>query len=1259
MRRRCTKSVVGRHLCVWPLLAAPAVLTWHELLRCPATAAQSTGVESGEGGRSGSRAQTPEDKSRLDELRGLIRKMCAAGNFDDALAPAKEVVELCRRQHGDDGLDTADALRRLETVAAIVALPLGRQSELAETYAADEQRQELHRQGKYDLALQLAREQLKTRERLLGQEHQDTLVAVSETGELLRVLGREEEAEPLVRRAFKGTRRVLGEEHLGTLVCLNNMATFLGSRGKHAEAEPLFRQGLDTLRRVHGDEHPTTLMVMNNFAMLLLNSQGRAAEAEALLRETLDLQRRILGGEHVHTLMSITNVGWALFHQGKFGEAEALFRQAWEGRGRTLGEEHPETTAAMSNVAEALVIQGRLSEAEPIARLALQTLRRSLGDDHPATLTSLTTLTRLMRGQGRLAEATLLMERILSICSTSLGKDHPRTISAMNNMAVLYDRSGQPGKAEHLYRETLGLRRTVYGNEHPETLRTMNNLAYFLADAGRYDEARSLNTQAMEVRRRVLGDEHPDTLHSMNSLAVLFRKQGRYSEAETLLREAVETGQRVLGEDHPDLLRWLNHLSVLLAARGSYVEAVAVAEEAAGTFERVRLAASSTGLGRAGLTGLRSPLPQLTACLLRIGKPLEAWKRWESNLARGLLDAVSAHSLRPLSPGEFEEERVLLGQLVAASERIQSVASEDGGDEAHAVMQRVRRERDALISEHAAMQRRLEDKYGVAAGRVHELAHIQRRLPEDAAILTWVDVEGDPLSANPGGEHWACVVRRQGEPVWVELVGSGVDGLWTDTDSQRCKLVREALSTRQSTPPNLQRDLALLYGQRVAPVEAHLAGVRRLIVLPAGWMAGVPVEALTQEYVVTYSPSGTMHAWLHDQTHAPREKSGTSARLLALGDPIFAERGDATATAAVPTPPDFGVYVAAVAPDSNAANHGLEGGDVLLRYGRHRLATLAELDSVMASAATRDGAQPGATIPIAVWRGGRELELGVAPGRLGVRLSDQPAREAVGARLRLDSVLAATRSAPVTRLPGTRVEVEAIARLLERSDGKEGHFDTTILLGSAAAEEKLVELAASGGLAEYSIVHLATHGVIDDDVAMRSALILSQTRPFDSGNSPKANEGVFDGRLTAEQIVRTWHLDADLVTLSACGTASGIAPGGEGFLGFAQALFIAGARNLVLSLWTVDDVSTAILMEDFYRNLLVQRMPMAVALHRAKAKLRKMTRSEVENRVRNFDGLSRDGSVSARAGSSRLQLTTDRPFEHPYYWAPFILIGPG
>ncbi len=119
-------------------------------------------------------------------------------------------------------------------------------------------------------------------------------------------------------------------------------------------------------------------------------------------------------------------------------------------------------------------------------------------------------------------------------------------------------------------------------------------------------------------------------------------------------------------------------------------------------------------------------------------------------------------------------------------------------------------------------------------------------------------------------------------------------------------------------------------------------------------------------------------------------------------------------------------------------------------------------------------------------------------------------------------------------------------------------------------------------------------------------MILTQTGLPDPLEQALNHKPVFDGRLTVREIQHDWNLNADLVTLSACETALGREAGGEGFVGFTQALLMSGARSVCLSLWKVDDTATALLMTRFYQNMLGKRpglskpMPKAEALGEAK-----------------------------------------------------------
>ena len=196
----------------------------------------------------------------------------------------------------------------------------------------------------------------------------------------------------------------------------------------------------------------------------------------------------------------------------------------------------------------------------------------------------------------------------------------------------------------------------------------------------------------------------------------------------------------------------------------------------------------------------------------------------------------------------------------------------------------------------------------------------------------------------------------------------------------------------------------------------------------------------------------------------------------------------------------------------------------------------------------------------------------------------------------------AERGFSLTRLPYTRAEVLGISKLYPASQRQ-------VYLGEQAREETV----KSEKLDEYHYIHFASHGFIDEIQPARSGILFSR----DSHSTE-------DGVLQMGEIMRL-KLNADLVALSACSTGLGKLVNGEGILGLTRAFFYAGARNVTVSLWNVNDSSTSALMKAFYVNL---------------------------NR-----GLSKGAAL--RQAKLTLLRGKDATWSHPYYWAAFILVGEG
>jgi CHAT domain-containing protein len=143
--------------------------------------------------------------------------------------------------------------------------------------------------------------------------------------------------------------------------------------------------------------------------------------------------------------------------------------------------------------------------------------------------------------------------------------------------------------------------------------------------------------------------------------------------------------------------------------------------------------------------------------------------------------------------------------------------------------------------------------------------------------------------------------------------------------------------------------------------------------------------------------------------------------------------------------------------------------------------------------------------------------------------------------------------------------------------------EARVILGALPGERKLLflgfdatrDLAMAGRLSSFRILHFATHGRPNLEVPASSAVVLSR---YDAQGRRR------DGRLQARDI-ESLDLSADLVVLSACGTALGQEIPGEGLVGLTQAFFSAGAPRVVVTLWNVGDRSSVRLMQTFYTGL--------------------------------------------------------------------------
>jgi len=194
----------------------------------------------------------------------------------------------------------------------------------------------------------------------------------------------------------------------------------------------------------------------------------------------------------------------------------------------------------------------------------------------------------------------------------------------------------------------------------------------------------------------------------------------------------------------------------------------------------------------------------------------------------------------------------------------------------------------------------------------------------------------------------------------------------------------------------------------------------------------------------------------------------------------------------------------------------------------------------------------------------------------------------------------ARRGYQLERIPATAAEVKGIVSLFSSPQAR-----TKTLIGLDATKEQLLRT----DLTQYDFIHFATHGILPVESGIKEpALVLSY-----DGQSKS------DMLLTLSDILKL-KLQAKLVVLSACNTGSGRVTKAEGVVSLGSAFLAAGSESVLMSLWDVSDTSTALLMKEYYKNLL--------------------------------SGKSKVESLAA----AREEIVS-KGYDNPFFWAPFILTG--
>jgi tetratricopeptide (TPR) repeat protein/CHAT domain-containing protein len=1089
---------------------------------------------------------------------------------------------------------------------------------------------------------------------LFGEEDADTSMLLNTLGDIYTRLGDYAKAKAHLERSLAISTKIWGEGHPYTASSFNNLGSLHTELGDYAKAKEYFERSLALFLKNFGENHPDTVSTINNLGSLYIET-GDNVKAKEYHERALAARVKLFGEKHPKTANSLNNLGLTYSRLGDYTKAEQYYKQALAVKLEMSGE-HPETANSLDNLGSLYAERGdyvRAKEhheraltiflkffgeenehtAESISSLgsffltlgdhikakehyerALAIRVKIFGEEHVRTADSLNNLGRVYFTFGNHAKAKEYYEHALEIKLKILGVNHPKVGNSFNNLGGMYEKLGEYAQAKENYERALMIHLKNSGEEHPDVADVFHNLGGIYIDLGDYEKAIEYYGRALTIREKLFGKEHADTVGSLGSLGGVYLDLGEYAKAKEYYARALATQLKIFGEEHADVASFLNNMGLTCIGLKDYAEAEEYLKRALAIRQNI------FGGNHADIA---ASLGNLGILYSYLGDYLKAKGYYEHALIIYLNTQEGMQSINVASPlynlGHCYE---FMGSKEAATfykklavNRIQSTRARITNLE-KSLQKSFIQSRDFLYHDLVDLlveQGRIAEAQQVLAMLKEEefFDFIRRDAQTDPRITaaSYTDLEKDEVERFQEIAKQLFTLNKEREELLKKRKFVS-DGEWNSSDdAKRLTAIRDDLSLVNEV---FQKFLAALE-TKLKSNEGHedeIAALKNL-------------EAIKNN--------------LHEMGHG-----AVLIHTIAVPERVWL----------LLTTPDFQLAIESPIPREELFKKILTFRECLENRG-DVLPVAKELYDVLVAPVAEDLEKAGARtlmfsldgalryIPIAALHDGEKW----LAEKYAVTVYTEAARNNLKAERAANewrvAGMGVTKAYPeFSALPNVRFELESIIR---RGNAGEEIFG---LPGTIRLDEEFTESTFADALDEGTpVVHIASHFRFNPGTIVDSFLLLG------------------DGaHLTLEDInYKDFRFGrVDLLTLSACDTAMGTGRDGgagrevEGLGVLAQT---RGTKSVMATLWRIADESTGVFMSRFYTLLQQEGMTKAEALRQAQVEFiegktgdgAKGESGSKRNRGRMLDADTRDDKEA---------LSSLPPnYRHPYFWAPFILMG--
>ena len=915
----------------------------------------------------------------------------------------------------------------------------------------------------------------------------------------------------------------------------------------------------------------------------------------------------------------LNDCGYEFRHDGDYARAERVFAAALDMAKRR--SDWSARAIALDGYGSTLVTLGQPDRAEPLLQDSFA-ISEELGDRDGMADAS-TQLGHLRTMRARYDEAREFHLRSFTLWE-AIGNRRGMAV-ALNNVGATYQSVGDyVSAADYFQRSLTGLEQL---GDQLRSATVIDNLARISRILGDYASGLALSQRAFEIRRGL--NDKDGIARSLTSLSESYRAQGNYTAALKSLQQSLELFTAI-GYAHA-IAETLNNIAVVYEAQGNYAQAA--------TYLRKSLAINDAKVGSPSLTAeIRTHLgevflgqgdPGHAVASLQRSLAISARQGFEPQAADARLVLGRAYAARrQLGPAAQAFRRVLqfrdtAGDRSGRAEALVALADVERRSGRYTIALTLATDAQALAEEME-----LVDVQWLAltvAGRID----VALARPADArnAFEQAIDVVEDLRAQNPGDEEtrrqfFADRLAPYHERIELALATHHTADAFYFAERSRARALLDVMRsdrmpvTKAMTAPERTREVELRTSLNSVNSEVLLAA--RAVPRDEARLAALKGKRDARRLAYEAFRSGlyAAHPELQvDRGAAPVVRAPEAQHLLPGSSAAIVEfvagptrthafvitRTGIRAFRLPGTTSALGVQVRRFR--DQLAHRDLRAGDSARALYDMVLGPMrASLHGITELIVVPDGILWDLPFQALQPATGRYL---IEDAAISYAPSVTVLREAMRRRaepLTAPALLAFANPAGSDPLPETETEVAQTAEAYGPS--------SRVYLGADASEGRWKSEAP-----KYGVLHLATHGVLDNASPLYSHLLLARPGPGDRE----------DGVLEAWELMNM-QLRAELVVLSGCDTARGQVAPGEGIVGLMWAVLVAGAPSTLVSQWAVESASATRVMVAFHQQ---------------------------------WRGGQRGVSKARALQLAAVQALKTAGLEHPFYWAGFILGGDG